>query len=100
MTALSDDTHARARKNHSTILQRLSSVGQTRVAEALDVSESTVSRIKELDLGKFLAVLGLKAVPVAMQCYEPKQIGAILELARARMAQLDKPSLLEWDEPE
>ena len=101
MTESSAELDARTRKNCSTILQRLASVGQTQVAQALSVSESTVSRMKEkelTELSKLLAVLGLKAVPEEMRCYRADAIDAIFTLARITVEKNDSQSLV-WDEP-
>lgn len=88
-----------ARKINATILHQLASVGQTKVAEVLGVSESTVSRMKEKELPEIallLDALGLKAVPRAHRCYDEKSLAAIIELAKQRMAQIDEPQHLAW----
>lgn len=90
----------RSRKAECLVLRRLASVGQVHVAEALNVSESTVSRMKEgarqwIDL---LDACGLKVVPADMQCYREDSLQAILTLARQRMEQLQTPDQLQWDE--
>jgi hypothetical protein len=80
---------------------RLSSVGQARAAEALQTSESTISKLKsgELEmLAKLLAAIGVKCVPEHLRCYEPKQMEAILTLAKARLAQIDSTEQLAWEE--
>ncbi len=90
-----------ARKGQSLVFQRLSSVGQGRVAEALGVSEPTVSRIKNDDLPQVLLMLGtvgVKCVPEEARCYAPDTIEPLLALAKQRMAQLENISQLEWDE--
>lgn len=100
MPELSDEMLARSRKNQTLVLQRLASVGQAPIAQGLGVSEATISRWKSEQseqTAKMLALLGLKVVPATMQCYEPKQIGAILALAKARLAQIETPSELEWE---
>ena len=79
-------------------------MGQNTVAEAIGTSESTISRLKG-DVPQFaamLAKLGLKVVPVEMQCYDEKTLASILELARQRMAQLESPKQLaqDWESPE
>ena len=53
-------------------MQRLASVGQRQLAAHLNVSESTVSRMKEGDIQRFsqiLGFMGLKVVPESAQCY-------------------------------
>lgn len=65
-TTLSPGQHERAREFESLILQQLASVGQRTVANALDVSESTISRMKggEIEtLCRLLAALELQVVP-------------------------------------
>lgn len=91
----------RARKNLALILTRLSSVGQANVAEALQVSESLISKAKSGDLelfAKMLACVGIKCVPAHVRCYEPKQIEAVLALAKARLAQIESAEQLQWEE--
>lgn len=91
----------RARKNLATIFRALSSLGQARLAEALNVSEPTISRWKSEQAeqcAKALAALGLKVVPEVVRCYQPKTIDAILELARARLDNVRSAEDLEWTE--
>lgn len=85
MNPLSTETLATSRKIEAVILQKLASVGQARVAEALGISESTVSRLKDGDISRFskiLAEIGLKAVPVSYRCYKPDYIEFLLQAAR------------------
>jgi ABC-type sugar transport system ATPase subunit len=104
MAAVNPIPDETARKIVRLIFQRLSSVGQNTVAEALATSESTVSRLKEStpQFAAMLAKLGLKVVPAEVQCYDPKTLAAILELAKQRMSQIQNPQQLaqDWDEPE
>lgn len=88
-----------ARKIVRSIFQRLASVGQTEVATTLSVSESTVSRLKEQvpQFAGMLSKLGLKVVPVEMQCYDEKTLSSILELAKQRMAQIENTRQLAQD---
>lgn len=65
------------------------------------MSESTVSRFKAEQaepFAKLLAALGLKVVPEHVRCYEPKQIEAVLALAKARLAQIESAEALQWDD--
>lgn len=76
MTAsqLNPERDARAREFESLILNRLLSVGQKTVADAIGVSESTVSRWKEGEIErwcKVLALLELQVVPMSAQCHPP-----------------------------
>lgn len=91
----------RAKKNLAAIFQRLASVGQANLAATLNVSESTISRWKTEEaeqVSRILAELGLKVVPVTLQCYEPKQLEAILTLAKARMETIHTAAELVWEE--
>lgn len=101
MPASSAPPSERARKNTALILQRLSSVGQARLAEGLGVSEASISRWKSeqaAQCANALAMLGLKVVPEEMRCFDSKKIGAILELAKHHLAEMDGPDQLSWDE--
>ena len=66
----------------------------------MGVSESTVSRVKSEQLEAVCALiahLGLKVVPVEMQCFPAEKVGALLTLARDHLAQIEKPEQLIWD---
>ncbi len=101
---------ARARKNVSAILQRLAMLGQDTLAERLNVHESTISRMKtptkdgkpsEIEeMALFLAAVGLKAVPLEMKCYDPKDIEPLLRLAQRHLAQVASADELAFDDPE
>ena len=95
MAELSQDPHARARKMQSAILQRLGIQGtQARIAAALQVDESTVSRWKQ-DLERtclILALLDLKTVEQTRVCVPPGEI-AFLRATYNRIAQ-DAPWML------
>lgn len=99
MATLSVSQTEMSRKIAGTILQRLASVGQSKVAATLEISESTVSRWKDGDIDKMaqtLAVLGLKVVPASQKCFEPQYIEALQMLARQA---LDEPAkALDWDQ--
>lgn len=65
MSPLTAEAQERARQYESLILQQLASVGQRTAAAALDVSESTVSRMKggEIEtMCRLLAALELQVV--------------------------------------
>ena len=101
MPAVSVVPCERSRKNLQVVLQRFGSVGQVTVADALKVSEATISRWKAEEAERcaaILAKLGLKIVAIEARCFDPKQIGAILTLAKERMNQFENPDSLEWDE--
>jgi len=101
MPAVSPDRTERARKNLTLILRRLASVGQVRIADGLGISEATVSRWKAEEAEQcaaILALLGVKVVPEEMRCFDPQKIGAILDLAKAHLAEIEKPEQLAWEE--
>ena len=80
MAALSPQAEERARKNLAAIFQALSAAGQSNVAKSLEVSEPTVSRMKEKDIpeaAKVLALLGLKVVPEQFRCVDPAYLAGL-----------------------
>lgn len=88
-----------ARKSQTQILQRLATVGQKPVADALSVSEATVSRMKGEGVETFtglLAALSLKVVPADHKCYSAEYIEHLHYFAKIGMEGA-KPAL-EWDE--
>lgn len=102
MTAnqLNPEQEARARKNYSLIVQRLASVGNAPVALAVGCDESTISRMKPekfKELAQILAVLDLKVVGSEMKCFDEKEIGAILHLAKSKLSAVESVEQLEWD---
>lgn len=87
-TQLSPDQTARARKNLHFILQRVTSVGNAPIAFAVGCDEATVSRMKPEKFEQFcqiLAVLDLKVVPKAMQCFDKRDIETLLHQAKRYM---------------
>ena len=101
MTTVSANPSERARKAYLTVLQRLQDPGTgVAVAAAMGVSESTVSRFKNEHmetLCQVLAHLGLKVVPVEMQCFPPEQVQALLTLSKAHLASVQQVDQLSWD---
>lgn len=100
MAAVLPQAEERARKNLRTIFQRLSSVGQARLAEQLSSSETSVSRWKTEQaeyVSKLLAALGLKVIPEEMKCFDPQKIDAILQFARDHVNTITSDSLA-WDD--
>lgn len=101
MNTLSPEQRETTRKGLTFLFQQLSSMGGEQVAEALGVSEATLSRIKNEDLERCLnliSILAGKVVPFIARCYTPETIEPLLQLAKQRMAQLDNVKQLEWDE--
>jgi hypothetical protein len=100
MPQLSSAIAERARKNQTVILQALADVSQTRVADLMGTSETTVSRLKSKDLDEiaaFVAACGLKCVPCAMQCFSPDKVQALLTLAKDHLASIERPDQLTWE---
>jgi hypothetical protein len=90
----------RSRKFHSLALQRISSIGQNRLAEELRTSEATVSRFVSAELERacvVLATLGLKVVPVEMQCFPPRKVAILMELARDHLNTLENVEQLSFE---
>lgn len=75
----------RARKNERVILHALAETGQSEVAKAMSVAESTISRFKDggiCQAAQLLAHCGLKVVPIGVQCFDPAYVEALRELAK------------------
>lgn len=103
MNAPSGKAQERARKNLAAIFAGLSSVGQVRVAEALGIAESTVSKMKDDELPKaatVIAVCGLKVVPEDYKCVRPRVMETLLELAGQRMDNLRRNPEDIFEDPE
>lgn len=100
MSPVSSAVAEKSRKYQSLVLQKVSSAGQNRIAEQLDTSEATVSRVINADLERviqLLAVLDLKVVPAEMMCFPPRKIAILMELARDHLNQLESPEQLTFD---
>ena len=92
-----------ARKIAAELLQALSEVGQRPVAQALGVSDATISRMKSEDLlffSRFLCAISRKAVPAHVRCYAPEYIEHLHYFARLGMAEQAQPGKLEWADGE
>ncbi|BCD83616.1 hypothetical protein PSm6_00230 [Pseudomonas solani] len=98
---LSPDMDARAREFESVFLQRLVSVGQKTVADAIGVSESTVSRWKEGEIErwcKVIAHLGLQLVPDSAVLVNAEYLRSLETLAELGLkAEKKRPGPLGWD---
>lgn len=91
----------KARKFEALILQRLAKVGQTPCALAMDVSESTVSRLQSEHLKKFtllIEALDLKVVPSEMKCYRPQDIEPYIQIAKQHMERINGLDSLQWED--
>lgn len=100
MPELSAEVDAIARKSHSTALRRIAQRGQNHVAAALSISPTTVSRhLSDEDAFarslRILAAAGLKVVPADWQCFAPRKVEILLELARDHLAQMQRVDQLE-----
>jgi hypothetical protein len=100
MSAVSLSPVERARKNEQVVLQALAATGQSELAKSMAVHESTVSRMKDGGITTFasaLAHLGLKVVPVGVECFDPEYVGALRTLAGVGIRQGDAPRL-DWSD--
>lgn len=83
------------------VLQRLVSVGQKTVADAIGLSESTVSRWKEGEIerwAKLFALLGLQVVPVSAVVVNAEYLRSLETLAELGLkAEKKRPGPLGWD---
>lgn len=89
----------RARKNERVILHALADAGQSEVAKAMGVAESTVSRFKDggiTQAAQLLAHCGLKVVPAHVECFEPTYVASLRELARHGIEH--GPRTLDWSD--
>lgn len=90
----------RARKYVALAMQRISAVGQNTVATEIGVSPPTISRFVSEDLERacqVLAAVGLKLVPIEMQCFPPRKVAILMELARDHLNQMENVEQLTWD---
>lgn len=98
---LNADQSARAREIEALVLKRLLSVGQKNLADALGLSESTISRWKDGDIErwcKVIALLELKLVPSNAECHPPGYIQALKTLAELGLqAEGKRPGPIGWD---
>ena len=95
---LSPEQTARARRNYVVLMQALASVGNAPVALAVGVDEATISRMKPEKFEQFcqiLAVLDLKVVPKAMQCFDKRDIATLLHQAKRYMELIQDADQLE-----
>jgi hypothetical protein len=97
MAELSQALEAMSRKNYTTILRALAEAKQVNVAEAMGLSETTISRTDKEVMGKFLAACGLKVVPVGHKTYDAAYIDALRVMAGVGLRSAPDESLMEWD---
>ena len=99
MTESSAYSLERSRKNHTTILNHLSEIGQVRVAEQIGLSEGEVSKLKNTHLEHLSALLsacGLKVVPQEYKCIDPLKAQAMVTLYEAAMSKIPNTVELLW----
>lgn len=97
---LNQEQTARARRNYVVLMQALASVGNAPVALAVGVDEATISRMKPEKFEQFcqiLAVLDLKVVPKAMQCFDKRDIETLLHQAKRYMDLIQNVDQLQED---
>ena len=92
----------KARTYLSLALQSVAKIGQNEVGRQTGVDGSTISRFmsEEKDMLRALSILaaaGLKVVPAEMQCFPPRKVQLLLELARDHLTQLENVEQLTWD---
>lgn len=90
-----------ARRNARLIGDRLSEAGIQPVADFAGIGKSTVhswgSENRDA-LGRMLAFLGLKVVPVNMRCYDPEEVAALFAFAKKHMHRMQSADDLSFDE--
>jgi hypothetical protein len=100
--AVSSEVTTKARTFMALAMQRAARVGQNDIAVAVGVDGSTISRFMsdEKDMSRALMIisaLGLKVVPAEMQCFPPRKVQLLLELARDHLTQMENVDQLTWD---
>lgn len=99
---VSSEVTAKARTYMALAMQRAARIGQNDVGLAIGIDGSTVSRFMsdEKDMTRALAILaalGLKVVPAEMQCFPPKKMQMILDLARDHLNHIQDVEQLTWE---
>ncbi|WP_186065090.1 MULTISPECIES: transcriptional regulator [Burkholderia] len=100
--AVSPDYAAKARRFRDAALHAIARVGQITIAPHVGCDDSTLSRFMSDEKGMLractiLALLGLKVVPAEMQCFPPRKVAILMELARDHLNQLESVEQLQWD---
>jgi len=91
----------RARKNARILGKHIEQAGCVPTAEFAGIGKSTVSSwfSEHRDaMGKALAFMGLKVVPVDKQCFDPAEVEALRAMAMKYMARMKSADDLDWDE--
>ena len=93
MTEVSQDVRESARKIETLLRNRLAEVGQVRMADKLNVSESTVSRWKDSEIEKvalYLSGLMLKVVPSGANLINADEVKAMRTLAMRGLRSMEE----------
>jgi len=80
------DWESRARGIEAMVLRRLGERGQAAAAQALQVSESAISRLKDgqiTTICRLIAFLGLKVVPEEYREVNPEVLAAFITIYKA-----------------
>ena len=91
----------RARKNARILGKHIEAAGIEPTAAFAGIGKSTVGAWFNENrdaMGKALAFVGLKVVPVDMRCYDPEQIEAIFTLAKTSVRRMRSADDLNFDE--
>ena len=91
----------RARKNARILGKHIEAAGLEPTAAFAGASKSTMGAWFNENrdvMGKALAFMGLKVVPVDMRCYDPEQIEAIFTLAKTSVRRMRSADDLNFDE--
>lgn len=101
MSEASSNIIDRSRKNERVVLNALAELGQANIADAINMSESTVSRLKDGQitvLASVLAACDLKIVPAKYKCLDPDKAQAMVTLYEAAMERIPNAVELLWGE--
>lgn len=93
---LSPSQQETARKTLQVLLQALAQTTLAPVATALNVDESTISRMRSERFPQFveiLTVLDLKLVPAGAKLYDEEDIRALLHLSRKQLESVTPETL-------
>ena len=93
MTEVSQDVRESARKIETTLRNRLAEIGQVRMADKLNVSESTIARWKDAEIEKlalYIAGLMLKVVPSDANLIHADEVKAMRTLAMRGLRSMEE----------
>ena len=84
MSEVSQDVRETARKIETLLRNALAEMGQARVADKMNVSESTVSRMKDTDIEKFalfMAAINVGVQPPGFRLISERDLTALKHIA-------------------